>query len=359
MSAPTEMEAVAFDAIQGFGRDDLVSALTVFRKTASRLMKGEVDQRAALPPSASLIAAARDSLRESDADQFFRRWFLPFRLKAPGFVTAYYEVEVEARLKPEPGFETPALARPVDLVTLNDPPLRGPAGELLTSARRRADGALEPFPQRQAIEEEEADASARPIAYLRDPVELFLIQVQGSARLRLPGGATMALTYDGRNGWPYTSIGREMVSRGLVAPELMSLDRMKETLRKMGLRPGEAGRRLMQLNKSYVFFRIDDSEARKLGPIGGAGAALTPMRSIAVDRGLWSYGLPFWISARVPWEGDQETPLDRLMIAQDTGSAIIGPARADLFFGAGETAGRRAGGVRHSAQMFVLLPVDR
>ncbi|ULO25513.1 MltA domain-containing protein [Methylocystis sp. SB2] len=279
-------------------------------------------------------------------------------MKTKGFVTAYYEVEVDARLSPEPGFTTPVLSRPRDLVTLNDSPLSLPTGETLTSARIQADGALVPYPDRRSIEEEGAAPSAHPLAYVRDPVELFLIQVQGSARLRLPGGGVMTLTYAGRNGWPYTSVGRLMIERGLVTKAEMSLDLMKETLRRLGAGPGEAGRRLMQENRSYVFFEIDASERRRIGPIGGQGAPLTPFRSIAVDRSIWCYGLPFWIEARIPWQGELETPFRRLMIAQDTGSAIIGPARADLFFGAGEAAGRRAGDIRHAAEMIVLLPKD-
>jgi membrane-bound lytic murein transglycosylase A len=108
----------------------------------------------------------------------------------------------------------------------------------------------------------------------------------------------------------------------------------------------------------HVFFGSCASERRKIGPIGGQGAPLTPFRSTAVDRSIWCYGLPFWIAARIPWQGEAETPFRRLMIAQDTGSAIIGPARADLFFGAGEAAGRRAGDIRHAAEMIVLLPKD-
>lgn len=352
MAAP-ELEPVSFDAMAGFSHDDLHAAFACFRLTAARIAASAREQRAALEPSPQLVAAARECFARDDAEAFFRSWFRPFRIKSPGFVTAYYEVEVEARLAPEPGFETPVLSRPPDLVTLEGPPMRGPGGEFLTSARRRTDGGLEPYPERRDIEDAQAAAGASPLAYLRDPVELFLIQVQGSARLRLPGGETLALTYDGRNGWPYSSIGREMIGRGLIAGADMTLDRMKETLRAMG----DDGRRLMQINKSYVFFRHDDSEARKLGPIGGAGAPLTPMRSIAIDRSIWSYGLPYWIETRAPWEGDGETPFARLMIGQDTGSAIIGPARADLFFGSGETAGRRAGQVRHPADMIVLMPV--
>ncbi|HEY8070881.1 MAG TPA: MltA domain-containing protein, partial [Methylocystis sp.] len=178
----------------------------------------------------------------------------------------------------------------------------------------------------------------------------------GSARLRFPDGSAVALTYDGRNGHPYTSVGRLLIERGFVSEALMSLGVLKQRLRDLGLGPGQTGRLLVQENKSYVFFRIDASPTRALGPIGGQGCALTPLRSIAVDRGLWSYGLPFWISARIPWRGERADPFARLMIAQDTGSAILGESRADIYFGSGASAGALAGGVRHGADLVVLLP---
>jgi len=356
-SASHLLHEIKFKEIDGFTADDLAAAFQAFRRSAELIVAGGQEQRSAVPPPQSLVAAARAALNgANDPASFFRDWFRPHLINTPGFVTAYYEVEVDARLAAEPGFVTPVLSRPLDLVTLNDAPLSPPSGEKLTSARRQADGALVPYPDRRAIEEEGAAPSAHPLAYVRDPVELFLIQVQGSARLRLPGGGALALTYDGRNGWPYASVGRLMIERGLVNQAEMSLDVMKETLRRLGTGPGEPGRRLLQENRSYVFFQIDGSEQRRIGPIGGQGAPLTPFRSIAVDRSIWCYGLPFWIAARIPWQGEAETEFRRLMIAQDTGSAIIGPARADLFFGAGEAAGRRAGDIRHAAKMIALLP---
>lgn len=354
MRLPEGLEPIGFDAISGFDRDDLSAAFEVFRRSAERILSAQSEQRPACAAPERLAGIARAASKRVSPAAFFLRQFSPFRLAGPGFVTAYYEVEIEARLAPEPGFETPILSRPPDLVTLNNAPLRLPSGEALTSARRLPDGGLTPYPDRRAIEEENAAPGSRPIAYIRDSVELFLIQVQGSARLRLKNGETIALTYDGRNGWPYASVGRMLIERGIVSAEEMSLDLVKETLRRMGA----AGRHLMQQNRSYVFFRIDASQARRPGPIGGEGVPLTPLRSIAVDRTIWCYGLPFWIVTKIPWESDEETELQRLMIAQDTGSAILGTARADLYFGAGEEAGRRAGRVRHQAEMIVLLPSD-
>ncbi|HYA80291.1 MAG TPA: murein transglycosylase A, partial [Methylocystis sp.] len=314
-----------FSDLSGVERDDLDASLEVFRNSARIIVSRTFEQRPACEPAAALVAAAEAALSsDGDGAAFFRRWFHPIRLRGPGFLTGYYEVEVEARREPDAEFSTPILARPDDLVTLNDAPLGRADGAALTSARRRADGALEPYPERRAIEDEEYAGKPRPIAYLRDRVELFLIQVQGSARLRFPDGSLAALTYDGRNGHPYTSIGRLMIARGLVSEEDMSLARLKATLREMGLGPGGRGRELMQENKSYVFFRFDLNPERRQGPIGGQGCALTPLRSIAVDRTRWSYGLPFFICGRIPWEGGAPSPFARLMIAQDTGSAILG-----------------------------------
>lgn len=348
-------DPVSFENLDGFQADDPGAAFAAFRRSAERILETTAEQRPARPPSLALVAACRAALDGApDPREFFTRRFVPQRLRAPGFLTGYYEVEVEARRLPEPGFETPILARPKDLVTLNEAPLAGD----LAAARRRADGLLEPYPERRDIEDGPARDCAPPLAFLRDRVELFLLQVQGSARLRFPDASSAGLTYAGRNGHPYTSIGRLTIARGLVAEADMSLETLKKTLRDMGLGPGEAGRRLMQENKSYVFFQIDETPQRAFGPIGGQGCALTPLRSIAIDRNLWSYGLPFWIAGQIPWEDDAPSRFARLTIAQDTGSAILGAARADLYFGSGVEAGARAGRIRHTAEFFVLAPKD-
>jgi membrane-bound lytic murein transglycosylase A len=132
----------------------------------------------------------------------------------------------------------------------------------------------------------------------------------------------------------------------------MSLASLKAWLR----RDSAQGLDVMRRNRSFVFFRLVEDFDVHLGPIAGAGVALTPLRSIAVDRTVWAYGLPFWIDAELPWVDEKPQPFRRLMIAQDTGSAIVGAARADLFFGSGDKAGARAGAVRHAAEFVVLLP---
>jgi membrane-bound lytic murein transglycosylase A len=192
--------------------------------------------------------------------------------------------------------------------------------------------------------------------WLRDRVEVFLVQVQGSARVRLANGRLLRLVYAGRNGQPYNTIGRILIESGKMARADMSLATLKQWIRAHGQNPGDAGAALMHRNKSYVFFSRREECEQAYGPIGGQGISLTALRSIAIDRAIWTYGLPFWIAADLPWRGSPSSPFRRLMIAQDTGSAITGPARADIFFGSGDDAGARAGDIRHAGDVVVLLP---
>ena len=187
---------------------------------------------------------------------------------------------------------------------------------------------------------------------MRDPVDRFVLQVQGSGRIRLPDGRVTRLVYAGRNGHPYTSLGRVLSEREAIPPAQMTMDRLIARLK------ADAGfaRDLIRLNRSFVFFARRDDLPPDSGPIGGAGLPLTPLRSIAIDRTVWPYGLPVWIDATLPdGDGGMER-LARLMIAQDTGSAILGPARLDLFVGSGADAGHRAGLIRHPVDFTVLWP---
>ncbi len=320
------MPPVGFDRLEGFADDDALAAFRVFRDMAAALLAGTPPLRAACPPPPELLTAARAAQRAQAGDAaaasaFFVAHFEP-RSIGRGFLTGYYEPWVDGALAPSPAFAAPLLARPPDL------------------------GARAPYPTRGEIEAEARD----PIVWLKDAVEAYLIQVQGSARVRLAEQGWRRLIYDGRNGRPYTSIGRLLIEAGAIAESEMSLARLKSWLR---ANP-ERGRAMMRRNESFVFFRLAPDGGE--GPIGGAGRPLTPLRSLAVDRTLWSYGLPFYPVAALPWRSERTEPFARLMIAEDTGTAIVGPARADLYFGGGDDAGARAGAIRHEAEMFVLWP---
>ena len=350
------LEPVDFGGLAGWSEDDHLAAFHAFERSAQALTAAYASPRPARPAAAELVAAARAALSsgvaaEPEARRFFETRFRPFRVvpqNGAGFLTGYYEPCVPASKVETGDFRWPMLARPADLVTFGLD--AAPAGfpEEISGARRLGDGSLVPYDDRAAIEAGRRD----PIVWVGDAVEAFLIQVQGSAQVEFADGRRARLAYDGRNGLPYTSIGRLLIEAGEIAEGDMSLAGLKAWLRD----DSDRGLAMMRRNRSFVFFKLVEDFDARLGPIAGAGVSLTPLRSIAVDRTIWAYGLPFWIDAELPWIDETPRPFRRLMIAQDTGSAIVGAARADLFFGSGDAAGERAGAIRHRADFVVLLP---
>ena len=220
----------------------------------------------------------------------------------------------------------------------------------LTAARRTRHG-LQPFPDRAAIENGALGRSAHPLVYL-DPNDAFVVHVQGSARIRLAGGQVRRVAFAGRNGHPYTAIARVLSQREHIPASQLGLQGLLDWLRS---HPDQAAA-LRQENKSYIFFRLAHDLAPEDGPVGGSGIPLTPGRSLAVDRTAWRYGLPVWLEGELPRPDGGPEPLHRLVVAQDTGTAIVGPARGDLFLGTGEAAGAQAGLVRQPVRFVVLMP---
>ncbi|MCI0599726.1 MAG: MltA domain-containing protein [Beijerinckiaceae bacterium] len=338
---------IPFAELAGFGLDDHLEAFRVFARSCAAIAAKSPPLRGAASASAALERIARKALCEelgdgTQARRFFEGHFRPCRVSgdrgetgSAGFLTGYYEPIVDGSLARTPEFTAPILALPAKDAT--------PA----------------PYPGREAIEAGAIDGVAAPLVWLRDHVEVFLVHVQGSARVRLVDGRVLRLVYAGRNGHPYTSIGRILIEDGDLAETDMSLAALKQWIRSRGQNPGDGGLALMHRNKSYVFFALEQECEKASGPTGGQGIALTALRSVAVDRTTWSYGLPFWIAADLPWRSSVPSPFQRLMIAQDTGSAIVGPARCDIFFGSGDDAGTRAGDIRHAGEVIVLLPADQ
>jgi membrane-bound lytic murein transglycosylase A len=360
------IEPLCFADLEDFAEDDHQAAFALFAEQAAANLHEDPVLRPAAHASEALrgifrAALALDRIDQAGARKFFETHFTPHRVfsgakNEKGFVTGYYEPLIEGSLVQTEKFSAPVYARPDDLVTLA-------AGEIvpglpagLAAARRLADGKLIAYPDRAAIAAGALEDHARPILYLTDSVEVFFAQVQGSARVVLQDGRQLRLTYAGRNGHPYTSIGRILVEAGEVPADKIGLESVKAWIRAKGQRPGEAGHALMAHNRSYVFFAVNADLPDASGPIGGAGLSLVPLRSIAIDRQIWPYGLPIWLSADLPWQSERASPFRRLCVAADTGSAIVGPARVDLFFGTGHDAGIRAGSIRHTCDFVALLP---
>lgn len=353
------LEPVSFTSLPGWDDDDHASAFAVFLASCDAIVNGAPELRPAGSTGEHLLAVCRAAQGETTENPkaFFEDHFVPHAVipeSGTGFLTGYFEPEYEGSLEQAEGYSVPLLARPHDLVTI-------PAGGSLPGipahlqAAARTDVGFAPYPDRAAIEDGALGAHARPIVYLRHAAEAFIIHVQGSARIRLPDGGVVRVGYAGRNGHPYSSIGRIIVERGAIDRDEMSLERLLGWLK---ANPAEA-REIMRRNQSYIFFTVLDDLGPDDGPIGGAGISLTPGRSLAVDRQLWRYGLPFWLDGIVPDIDGMERQLQQLMIAQDTGSAIVGPARGDFFTGTGAKAGTQAGLIRHRPRFVVLLPRPR
>jgi membrane-bound lytic murein transglycosylase A len=354
----TALEPIGFADLDGWAADDHAKAFAAFRASCAPLVRARAPEERPLAAALAQVcrrALALTPMNDAKARAFFEANFRPLRINRlgdnQGFLTGYYEPIVEGSRFPTREFTVPLYRRPADLVTPGERkgeafPNRGPA------FRRTNDGKLVPYYDRGEIEDGALDGRHLEICWLKDPFAALTIQIQGSARVRLEDGLIMRVNYAAHNGLPYTPVGRILIERGVVPREEMSLDRIRQWMRD---NPDQT-KELRRKNQGFVFFRIsglaDDSE-----PAGGEGVRLTPGRSIAVDRPLHLYGTPFFIEAELPIEGvAAKTPWRRLTIAQDTGSAIVGPARADIYFGAGDDAGRIAGRVRHGARVAMLVP---
>ena len=360
LPAPAEvggarLEPVEVAGLPGFPGPDPAGALAAFRRVCAAPMPAPPQRVGVAGNVADLIAACAKALSvpPQGAADFFRRSFAAYRVVRPdgrpGFLTGYFEPELPGSLTPGPGFTTPILARPDDLVSLAPGETRPGLDPALRAARATAAG-FEPYPDRAAIEDGALAGRARPILWLRDGVDLLVLQVQGSGRIRLPDGRVVRALYDGRNGRAYTAVAKLIVQEGHLPLDGLTLARWTGWLRDHP----DAARRLIRQNASYIFFRLAEVEAPELGPPGAANAPLSPGIGLAVDGTLWRYGLPFWLEGRLPGAGPGEP--GRLTIAADTGSAIVGPARGDLFVGSGAEAGVAAGNRRDPVGFVVLLP---
>ncbi len=356
-----EIEPLVWSELDGWASDDHVAALRAFRSSCGALVRGhKPPEEAQAALHRELKRLCRRALRRpvpepAAARAFFEASFRPLRIaklgERLGFLTGYYEPVAEGSRNPSGEYATPIYRRPADLVALGespgaDFPNKGRVG------RKDGEGKIVEYFDRAAIEDGALEGRGLEICYLKDPIDAFFIHIQGSARIRLQEGGMLRINYDGHNGHRYTPVGRILTERDIVPKEEMSMERIRRWMR---TNPGEA-RELRRRNRSYIFFRVTGLADHE-EPIGAQGAPLSPGRSIAIDKALHVYGTPFWIEASLPVASEQPmAAFRRLMIAQDTGSAIVGLARADIYFGAGEEAGRVAGRIRHPGRFAILMP---
>ena len=289
-----------------------------------------------------------------EARRYFETWFQPYEVSASrsatnpsedGLFTGYFEPNLRGSLNQSDKFNIPLYQRPDDLVlvTLGDwrDKLRGER-----IAGRIIDGRLKPYYSRADIEAGAIKATARPLVWVDDPVDAFFLHIQGSGRVVLPNGAVVRAGYDGHNGHTYHAIGRYLIEAGQITSEAMSLQSIRAWLKANPKRMTA----MMNRNPSYIFFRWINGA----GPIGAQGVPLTPGRSLAVDPSILPLGAPIWVSIDYPDETGR--PLRRMMVAQDTGGAIKGAVRGDVFWGHGDAAGALAGPMKAAGRLYLFLP---
>lgn len=330
---PFSLAPVELDEIPGWREDDHAAALDSFLKSAS-----------AAPLALPLIEAAAHA--RGNARSFFENSFSAYRVEAePGLLTSYFEPLLTASRKQSASFAVPVYRRPRDLQPL---PERHPLRASGLTGGRYVEGDFCPYYTRAEIEAGAISGRGLELVFVDDPIAAYVMHVQGSGAASLAEGGTIRLSFDGKNGHPYTSAGKLMIERGYLSPEEASLDGMIGWLR---AHPREAQALLCE-NKSYIFFK--ELETGTKAPQGSMGAPLSAGRSLAVDPRYHPMGLPIWVEApQLEYEGQA---FRRLMIAQDTGSAIIGPQRGDLFAGSGAAAGNVAGRIRQPCQFIVFRP---
>jgi len=366
---------VAFGALPGWMEDDQSAALPALRKSCAYFARqGDATRLQPAPTETQLpgvggfvgdwrgVCAAAAQLPDNNraaARAFFEREFKPFKAAnnadSRGLFTGYYEAELRGARQPSARYNVPLYKVPGDLVAV-DLAEFGSEFSGRTIAGKVVQGKLRPYDDRTAIERGALKGKNLELLWVDDAVDAFFLHIQGSGRVVMDDGSVLRVGYAGKNGQPYVAIGRELVARGVMPAEQVSMQTIRAWLK---ANPREA-EGLMNVNRSYVFFQETKGAGPNEGPIGAQTVALTPGRSLAVDRKFLPLGLPIWLDASHPDGGANsssgEARIRRLLVAQDTGGAIRGPVRGDVFFGWGEQAAAKAGLMRDRGEYYLLLP---
>ena len=350
------LRPVRFAQLPGWADDDHGAALAAFRLSAQEILSQGAGFSRAVAHGGRRehwLEICRAAWAPQPARRFFESQFQPVRVeddeRPAGLFTGYYEPEALGSDERSAAFSVPLYARPSDLVSFTQEERAATA----LSFGRRIGGKPVSYLTRREIEEGALAGQGLELVWLKDWADAFFMQIQGSGRVRLPGGRAIRLGYAAKSGLPYTGIGTILAERGDIARDQLSMQSIR---RWMAEHPREA-RSLMWENQSFVFFRelvLDDPE---LGALGAQHVQLTPQRSLAVDRDVWMFGTPIWLDTSVPaGEEGLMTRFRQLLVAQDTGSAIKGLARGDLYWGFGDEAARHAGPMKSPGTMTALLP---
>jgi membrane-bound lytic murein transglycosylase A len=337
-----QTEAVSFATLEGWQDDDQKEAFDTFLKSCGAILNGTRAMRAARPFYGALFRVCERAVAAGDLDRaharaFFEENFRPIRVmpagQALGFFTGYYETEVDGSRFPSDEYTVPLYSTPAETV-------------------KRKQSTVFSDLDRTKIEDGALAGRNLEICYVKSPIDAFFAQIQGSTRVKLDSGKLLRLNYVASNGMPYTPVGKFLIDRGIVSREEMTMDKIREF---MEANP-EEGKELRRKNRSFVFFHETSLDAHD-EVVGAQGVPLTAGRSLAVDKKIHVYGTPIWVNAEFPIESEKpETKFRRLLVAQDTGSAIVGPARADIYFGHGEEVSHIAGRIKQNGQFVMFVP---
>ena len=356
---PLVLSQADFDDLQGWGEDNHAEVLAAFNRSCNRILKQDPQQMFGPDGVGGVYenwhtvcqaALALENPTDESARAFLEYWFVPWQARAgrlkKGLFTGYYEASLNGSRRRHGPYQTPLHQKPDDLIMVNLGEFRQDlSGRRL--AGRVVNGYLKPYEDRAAIMNGALPAHADlALVWVDSLIDAFFLHIQGSGIVNFSDGSYMRVGYAGQNGHPYYAIGRELIKRDELAKEEVSMQSIRAWLEAHPERAME----IMNTNRSYVFF----TEVKGEGPVGGEGLALTPGRSLAVDRSKIPYGLPVWVDLEPPAAGEQ--PIRRLMVAQDTGGAIRGAVRGDVFWGHGRRAEYLAGQMKSEGQYWLLLP---
>ncbi len=333
-----------FKDLSGWEQDQHQEAFAAFnhscrvwkRQSATKTMSGAFD----LGVVGHWADLCNLSVNSGEERQFFEQWFRPYLVADQGTVeglfTGYYLPELHGSLTRSERYRIPLYRKPADLIQIG-----GRSGH-------RLNGRLVPYYTRSEIYDGALENKGLELVWVDDPIDAYFMEVQGSGRILMDDGSIKSLGYAGKNGRGYFAIGKALVDRGEIAKENISM----QTIRQWIEQHPDEGLALMKSNASYVFFR-ELNQSVDVGPIGALGVPLTAKRSLAVDRHYWPLGIPIWLEAEHPLEN---TRLQRLMVAQDTGGAIKGAVRGDFYWGQGSQAAATAGPMKSKGWFYLLLP---
>ena len=359
------MTAVPFSALPGWAEDHLSAVIPPLRRecallaglpdeaalgggTAAVPRGGRAGQWRPLCAAAAAVPAGDDAAARAMLERELQPYAIGDNGKPEGLFTGYYEPQVDGAMRRGGRYQTPLLRRPRDLLQAD---LGAFAADLQgrSIAGRIEGGRLVPSYDRAAIEHGALAAQHLALLFLADPVDAFFLEIQGSGRVRLPDGRIVRVSYDGQNGRPYVPIGRLLIEGGELTREAVSLPAIRAWL---AAHPDQAPA-LMDANPSYVFFSVLAPTPPDVGPPGALGVALTPGRSLAVDRRFLPMAAPVFVATSNPLDG---APWRHLLLAQDRGGAIKGPVRGDIFFGWDAAAEAMAGRMKQPGTAYLLLP---